>query len=268
MDGRATSAPVGKQRDIVRERMVAERGFTNHLSGMYSDKFFHPRMQTDGGRYITIGDPYKEVSHDIPARWKKKQMQAPMYPQNSGGGYFGLMGKAFDYMPDRYVEQLPYGKREPYDQRKLGFGTHDASKRDEFTQRIRTEQYRDLLKREKRLMDKHGGHIDARIKAAHKKLAEQAKLDEEERKKANLDAPKHLYDIGRSRETKFDPKQSRDRFYNARKARVGEMRRGGWRSASQEIGVGAWAQARTEHFGRSHATRSFYSNSHLEVQDI
>ena len=170
------------------------------------------------------------------------------------------MGKAFDYMPDRYVEQLPYGKREPYDQRKLGFGTHDASKRDEFTQRIRTEQYRDLLKREKRLMDKHGGHIDARIKAAHKKLAAQvgggvvfggtgpswlvsgrgrfatpagdktnpctaqAKKDAEERERAGLDAVKHLYDIGRGRETKFDPKMSRDRFYNTHKARKREMR--------------------------------------------
>lgn len=32
------------------------------------------------------------------------------------------------------------------DSRKLGFGTHDAANRDEFTSHIRTEQYRELLK--------------------------------------------------------------------------------------------------------------------------
>ena len=41
-------------------------------------------------------------------------MMVPGKPGNAGGGYFGLMGRAFDYMPDKYVEQLPYGKREPY----------------------------------------------------------------------------------------------------------------------------------------------------------
>lgn len=43
--------------DVVRNRLVAERGYTNHSSGMYADKFLHPRLQCDGGRYITIGDP-------------------------------------------------------------------------------------------------------------------------------------------------------------------------------------------------------------------
>ena len=31
-------------RDIVRQRMIAEKGYTNHLAGMYADKFTHPRL--------------------------------------------------------------------------------------------------------------------------------------------------------------------------------------------------------------------------------
>jgi hypothetical protein len=194
-------------------------------------------------------------------------MMVPGKPGNAGGGYFGLMGRAFDYMPDKYVEQLPYGKREPYASRKLGFGTHDASKRDEFCQRIRTEQYRDLLKREKRLI-RGGKALDDRIKEAHAKLAEERARGEDLRAAVGLDAPKHLYDVGRSRETKFDSKMHRDKFYNTHTAHKREMRRGPYRTASQDIGDGAWAVQRVEHFGRSHATRAFYTQSHLEVQDI
>ena len=194
-------------------------------------------------------------------------MMVPGKPGNAGGGYFGLMGRAFDYMPDKYVEQLPYGKREPYNTRKLGFGTHDASKRDEFCQRIRTEQYRDLLKREKRLI-RGGKALEHRIKEAHAKLDAERQKSESLRAAVGLDAPQHLYDVGRSRETKFDPKMHRDKFYNTHTAHKREMRRGGYRTASQDYGDGAWAVQRQEHFGRSHATRAFYTQSHLEVQDI
>ena len=41
-------------RDIVRQRMIAEKGYTNHLAGMYADKFTHPRLQCEAGRYISI----------------------------------------------------------------------------------------------------------------------------------------------------------------------------------------------------------------------
>ena len=73
----------------------------------------------------------------------------------------------------------------------------------------------------------------------------------------------------RSRETKFDPKMKGDRFYNSFQARKREMRRGGYRTASQDIGDGAWAiKTKQESHGRSHSTAAFYSSSHLEVQDI
>ena len=42
-------------------------------------------------------------------------------------------GRSFVYMPDKYATQVPYQTTQPHDKRKLGFGTHDAHKRDEFT---------------------------------------------------------------------------------------------------------------------------------------
>ena len=128
-------------------------------------------------------------------------MGTTMYPKNAGNGYFGNMGKPFMYMPDKYVEQLPYAKTQPYDTRKLGFGTHDASKRDEFTDRVRTEQYRDLLKREKRILQRNEqkrGGLAEQIRKAHKKLAEAA-VEEERQRACGLSAAPFLYDIAEKR---------------------------------------------------------------------
>ena len=101
-------------------------------------------------------------------------MGTTMYPKNAGNGYFGNMGKPFMYMPDKYVEQLPYAKTQPYDTRKLGFGTHDASKRDEFTDRVRTARHGDLLKREKSILQRNEqkrGGLAEQIRKAHSKPA-------------------------------------------------------------------------------------------------
>ena len=93
--------------------------------------------------------------------------------------------------------------------------------------------------------------------------------EERQREVCGLSAAPFLYDIGRSRETQFDPKTKTDCFYNAYQARKREMRRGGYRSMSQDIGDGAWdLQQKRETFGRSHATAAFYSKSHIECGDI
>jgi len=259
----------GELEKWLRNKEVAEIGYTQHGAGMYADKFLHKNIQCENGRYVTIGDPYKGDKDVRPPRWRAKQLTVVHRPENSGGGYFGLMGRAFDYMPDKYVEQLPYAKTQPFGDRKNGFGSHDASKRDEFTQRIRTEQYRDLLKREKRMLGR-GKHLGAKIAARIEAMNEGAKEQEKmERVKVGLDAPKHLYDIGRSRNTNFDPHMHADRFYNTHEARKREKRRGQQRTASMDIGDGVWAvkPVPTTH-ARSHSTRAFYNRGHIEVHDI
>lgn len=47
--------PPQKPMSRMDQTQIAETGYTAHLSGMYSDKFIHPKVQTDAGRYITIG---------------------------------------------------------------------------------------------------------------------------------------------------------------------------------------------------------------------
>ena len=216
---------------------------------MYSDKFIHKKIQCEGGRYITIGDPYKDTDKAVPERWKKKQLSVPCNPENAGGGYFGLMGRPFIYVPDRYAAQVPYAKSQPFEQRRLGFGSHDASKRDEFTHRIRADQYRELLKRDKRLL------VQPQIPPILEKDDEAYEL----RKKAGLEEPKHLYDIGKTRETPFNPKVSRDAFYDGRMTR-----RGPYRTASQDVGDHSFSSIKQEErFGKNHSTNAFYSKGHI-----
>ena len=120
---------------------------------MYSTKVSNTKCAIDAGRYISINDPYNK-DKKLPARWKSKQFEVPQQPGNAGDGYFGYSGKSFSYQSDPYQEQRPYLKQQPPDKRKLGFGTHDASRRDEFSQTIRTEQYRETLQKELRKSSK------------------------------------------------------------------------------------------------------------------
>lgn len=216
---------------------------------MYSEKVFHKKIPCEAGRYITIGDPYKDTDKSVPERWKNKQMSVPSNPENAGGGYFGLMGRPFIYVPDRYAAQVPYAKSQPYEKRRLGFGTHDASKRDEFTHRIRADQYRELLKREKRLL----------VNPSHIPQIVDDTEAFELRKQAGLEEPKHLYDLGKSRDTPFNPKLARDAFYHRRMTR-----RGPYRTASQEVGDHSFSSInQQERYAKNHSTSAFYSNGHI-----
>jgi hypothetical protein len=68
-----------------------------------------------------------------------------------------------------------------------------------------------LLKREKRLIAKNVA-LDKNIAARINAMQDSSKVAErDERKKVGLDAPRHLYDIGRSRNTEFDPHMTSDR---------------------------------------------------------
>jgi hypothetical protein len=55
--------------------------------------------------------------------------------------------------PDPYRMQVKYLETQPPDKRRRGFGSGDAFKTDEFTNVIRTETYREQLKREKKITD-------------------------------------------------------------------------------------------------------------------
>jgi len=137
--------------------------------------------------YISIQDPYVE-NRKLPPRWKEKQFAVAHLPNPENGGYFAKK----TYAPDPYKEAVHFIKEQPADSRKLGFGTKDASKRGEFTATIRTEQYRETLKKEQRILDHQ------RDPAAETMTLERARKREEERSfPEGLSETRRLYDIGR-----------------------------------------------------------------------
>jgi len=243
--------------------MIGEKVHT----GIYSTKFIHKNIETEKGRYITIGDPYHDQREKLPARWREKQFSVPQIPMNAGEGYFGYGGKSFIHNPEPYRTEVPYHKIEPPDKRKLGFGSHDASKRDEFTQAIRTEQYRETLHKEQDIINRS----QAKTIETQKKAIEAWKAREKTSFPHGKKEIKFLYDVGRNIHTESDPKNHRDQFYTMRDGMRGKSnetskRMGNYRTASMEVGDGVWAvRCHKPEASMNHAHKTFYDKSHLMV---
>ena len=82
-----------------------------------------------------------------------------MYPVNEENGYFTKTV----YKGGGYQEATRYIQSQPLDARKRGFGTKDAHKRDEFSNGVRTEQYRESIRKEKFIIDKGKRQIYVRL---------------------------------------------------------------------------------------------------------
>ena len=108
---------------------------------MYTTKVFNPKVAES---YLNIGDPYSKQSLSDP-RLKGKQFLTNPSRTGQLAGYFS----PFQYATDSYQDSNKYIVTQPRDGRKLGFGTHDANRRDEFTLDIRAKQYRQLMAQEK-----------------------------------------------------------------------------------------------------------------------
>ena len=160
------------------------------------------------------------------------------------------------------IWQVGYHKSQPPDQRKKGFGSRDATKFDEFSQTIRTEQYRDTLKKEQRIINAKKDH------AAEAALV--AKYDAAEAERRAKEGPSFLYDIGRGKTTQFDPKATKDSFYKPKEKYSLDkpINLGPYMTASRDIGAAAWtvAKKRPVPKGAVSGVKDFFDNSHLEIQ--
>jgi len=144
-------------------------------------------------------------------------------------------------------------KQQPAETRKLGFGTHDASRRDEFSQTIRTEQYRETLKKELQKNCPEAENLKDILAKEHKKEFVKGKTE-----------IKHLYDVGVNLHTDFDPKNSRDQFYSIKHAMNNDKRMGDFRTASQDVGDGAWQyKYASPQFSAPSQVKNFFDKSHL-----
>jgi hypothetical protein len=109
-------------------------------------------------------DPYDKKGRKKNARFNGKQFTTQ--PLKKSCGLAGTTGTVlannmfsnydgYSKRPDPYKAQVKYIETQPPDKRNKGFGSGDAFKTDEFTNVIRTETYREQMRREKRITNKH-----------------------------------------------------------------------------------------------------------------
>ena len=237
---------------------------------MYSTKTIHKNINPNYPQtYTSIGDPYSSSIEDLPGRWKKKQFVNQRCPKNAQNGFFVKT----EYHPEPYTEvAVAYSKSQPLEKRKLGFGSKDAFKSGEFTSTKATERYRDIVRKEKDLLDNHRDL--EKEKAILEKCNAEIRLAPKDKNGNNLKEPKFLYDIGRSHVTQFNPNSPHDTFYNLQKHAPVDpkwkgkdpiRRLGTHRPFSATYGEMAWGhKCAKPKFGQSHCVDKFYDRGHLE----
>merc|ERR1711988_1596063 len=194
--------------------------------------------------YITLGDPYVKKGSML-SRYKKKQFQTN--PARKGRVKESLFGKAFPFLADgdKYNDRTSYLKTQPRETRKKGFNSSDAFKADEFSNTLRTNQYRWQLGREAAI---NKMHLEANKKREEQR-AQTAPAGAQRNKvtKAQelgkicptLETPNFRFDIGKGQYvTPFDQKLSRENWYQANREKQAPRKLGDWLPSSYEIGNG------------------------------
>lgn len=188
------------------------------------------------------------------SRHKGKQiMTVPAKDTCNGVGYFDKK----TYSSDPLQDNTMYLKTQPMDKRKAGFGSKDASRRDEFMSHVRTEQYRETLDTEMQILEKQkksepAQHFD--------------ELDKARKFPEGLDETKYLYDIGRSQTTEFNQKSHRDTFYTMRVGNSQYKRNNGpFMLTSELVGLGADDVSGNRPTPKGASTKQFYDHSHLHI---
>lgn len=164
-------------------------------------------------------------------------------------------------------DTIKYITTQPLDQRKKGFGTKDANKRDEFCNDIRTEQYRETLRKEKELNAESSEVIQMKLT---KMLSERDTLRAsiksgtlDDMAQSKYSQKIHQYDVGRNRLTDFNPRSTKDTFYHF-DSEHGRYVGDGPKPISYEIGDNAWSvHYRPPQHGGKSEVRNFYDKSHL-----
>lgn len=170
------------------------------------------------------------------------------------------------YTSSAFKETNGYLQTQPLDKRpkEFAFGSHDASRRDEFASNIATEQYRQTLKTEAYHMNKNMKKelIDSFPQTTTGSPKQSTLLSASGTLRRET-----LYDIGRNKVTDFDPKSTRDRFYKTVSDR--EKNVGSYRPTSTIVGESAWdTEYKPPSHGAASLVKNFFDNSHLKVHGI
>lgn len=156
-----------------------------------------------------------------------------------------MFGRAFPFLADgdKYNDKNSYLKTQPRETRKKGFLSSDAFKADEFSNTLRTNQYRWQLGREAAFSKMHLAANKKRDEARASTAPAGASRDSVQKAQElgkivkTLETPNFLFDIGKGNYvTPFDQKLSRENWYQANR-KSGESRNmGDWIPSSYEIG--------------------------------
>lgn len=187
-----------------------------------------------------------------------------MVPNNAENGHFSKIV----YEAGGYKEMNKYITTQPLETRKKGFGTRDASKRDEFSNNTATEQYRESIRRENELLNANKDKMQERLTqllatramTATGDMSNSGTLGDGTFSYSNR---VRQFDIGRTRVTPFDPKSTKDTYYtfsNDRAKRYGST----MRPVSTDVGSSAWdVHYQPPQFGGKSLVKNFFDKSHL-----
>lgn len=258
------------------------------MAGLYRTHHLNEKNSKD---FLTIGDPYSKKAEIMP-RYKKKQFQTNPAKRGQTEGYFN---KGV-YLPDSYMDNKRYIVIEPLANRKQGFGSRDARRRDEFSSDVRTRQWREKLASEKCYTDVPADQLEELTNRPIMDPIQEATLRASTyRGKYNhmpqlfqTKVPFHAYDIGRREDTSTPicNKCSRDTFYckhRLRRSSQDTLRRpgtapttygnyGSWDDSMPQADrpptVGERYTAIKPKHGHVHSTDQFCDLSHLRCTSI
>jgi hypothetical protein len=200
-----------------------------------------------------------------------------MIPKNAENGHFSKI----TYVSGGYSQPIKYKQLEGDERKGFGFGSKDASKTDEFTSTMRTEQYRSLIRRESDVLRKTTERnlqeitrvLDERLASTNSSIASHELSMRSPGSTSSLSPSRTgfnysenvpQYDIGRTRVTPFDHKSKSDSFYKFEDSQG--KRLGTHRPVSLDVGDGSWniTYKPPTHGGRSEV-KNFFDKSHLSV---
>lgn len=238
---------------------------------MYSSK---PICFKNSGDFIAINDPYIKPKN-IDKRYKGKQFQTRPLLEGQTVGTFDV----FKYTTDPFADRTIYLASEPMANRKNGFGSHDARRRDEFAKDVRARQWREKLKSEavySQLAIKQAQAIrpQSTEPMSEAQMLKRRQREYEQKYAANpgmfqTQVPWDLYDIGKDRgghgTTPICNKCPREKFYCPHRIGRGEitLRRPGTAPTSATTYGDFTTPAEKPKFGVVSEHKSFYDNSHL-----
>ncbi len=193
--------------------------------------------------YITIGDTYAKKADSDP-RLKGKQFTAD-FPKDGIAGARpnnSLFDREHKWLfgGEKYIDRTMYLKTQPPGERKKGFCSSDASRRDEFTLDIETQKWRERISTEMQFAERFSKRQEEALTDEERKELEALASKSHERRWTH--GPEYLFDLGKEATggtTPYEMKDSRDTWYSKHRVKTednGQRHTGGVMLSSHAYG--------------------------------